>query len=382
MPYHHIDIDCQQVSKKPHDPCGDTFACKRTIYHATLICADGVGSGVKAHVASQMNTARLLELLHSGMSLRDAFYSVVETMSQWRDGSKPFTAFTLARILNDGSTTILGYEMPAPFFLGADEAYALQGHPLVVQAGVAHEYRCRLDPGCGLLLLSDGIVQSGMGRTYPMGWGINGIEVFLKGWVGYGRPVRSLVRDILGQAQENDGEHSGDDKTVVVAQCREGQVVNVMTGPAVDRSQDMALVNSFLDQEGLKVVCGATTADVVARCAQEELEVEQKPLSFSTPPRYFIQGIDLVTEGAVTLNQVHNILDEDLGQAQDKSAAVDLALMLKNADRINFIVGCAENAANKDLVYRKQGILSRVRVVPMIAAKLEAMGKLVSIQNT
>jgi hypothetical protein len=381
MPYHHIDVECQQVPKKQGDPCGDAFLCKRTIYHSTIICADGIGSGVKAHVASQMNTARLAELLSSGMSLRDAFFSVVETMGQWRDSTKPFTAFTVARILNDGSTTILGYEMPAPLFLGAQEACALVAYPLVIDTGVAQEYRCHLAPGTGLVLVSDGITQAGIGRAYPTGWGIDGVERFLEGWVGRGRPLRLAVRDILRQAQEHDEGISGDDQTVVLAHCREGGVVNLMTGPAKDRAVDMDRVNSFLDHEGLKIVCGATTADVVARCAQEELEVEQKPLSFSTPPRYFIQGIDLVTEGAVTLNQVYNILGEDLERESDQSAAADLALMLKGADRVNFNVGGAQNPANKDLVYRKQGILSREKIIPLIASKLEQMGKLVSIQN-
>jgi hypothetical protein len=381
MPYHHIDVECQQVPKKPGDPCGDAFLCKRTIYHSTIICADGIGSGVKAHVASQMNTARLAALLSSGMSLRDAFFSVVETMGQWRDSTKPFTAFTVARILNDGSTTILGYEMPAPVFLGAKEACALVAYPLVVETGVAQEYRCRLVPGTGLVLMSDGITQAGVGRAYPTGWGIEGVERFLEGWVGRGRPLRLAVRDILRQAHDHDEGVSGDDQTVVLAHCREGGVVNLMTGPAKDRAVDMDRVNSFLDHEGLKVVCGATTADIVARCAQEELEVEQKPLSFSTPPRYFIQGIDLVTEGAVTLNQVYNILGEDLERESDQSAAADLALMLKGADRVNFSVGGAQNPANKDLVYRKQGILSREKIIPLIASKLEQMGKLVNIRH-
>lgn len=380
MAYHHIDVECQQVPKKPGDPCGDVFVCKRTIYHVTLICADGIGSGVKAHIAAQMNTTRLAELLSSGMSLRDAFFRLADTMGQWRDGTKPFMAFTVARILNDGSATILGYEMPAPVFLGPREAHVLEAYPLVAGRGVAHEYRCRLAPGSGLVLMSDGITQAGMGGSYPTGWGIEGVEEFLKGWVGRGRPLRLAVRDILRQVQDHDGGFSGDDQTVVVAHCREGGVVNVMTGPAGERAQDMARVNAFLDREGLKVVCGATTADILARCSQEPLEVEQKPLSFSTPPRYFIRGIDLVTEGAVTLNQVYNILGEDLERASDQSAAADLALMLKGADRVDFSVGCAENPANKDLVYRKQGILSREKIVPLIAAKLEQMGKLVSIQ--
>ncbi len=381
MSYKHIDMECLQASKKTGAPCGDAFVCQRTAYHTTLILADGIGSGIKAHIASQMNIARLSELLSGGASLRSAFLSVVSTMSQWRDHSMPFCAFLIARILNDGLMNILSYEMPAPIFIGNSDIHILKAGSLVVEAGVASEYRCRLHPKEGVLFLSDGITQAGLGGDLANGWGVEGIENFLVDLLDADRDLKKAARDVMRQAQVFDGEVSGDDKTVMVACCREGEVVNLFTGPPKDKGQDSRIAGEFLKQDGLKVICGASTADVVSRHCGSRIEVEQRPLSFTTPPRYFIDGIDLVTEGAVTLNQVYNILDEDLTKNSDKSAAADLACMLKASDWLRFTVGHAMNPANADLVFRKQGILPREKIIPLIAGKLEKMGKLVDIRD-
>lgn len=380
MEYFHIDTAVSQSSKKTGAPCGDAFFCHRSLYHTTLIVADGIGSGVRAHVASQMNVARLSQLLEGGMSLRDAFLSVAATVSGWRDVSMPFAAFTVARILNDGSTTILSYEMPPPVFWDHQGACVLAGEPLIVKAGVAGEYHCRIAPGEGLILVSDGIVQAGLGGSSSLGWTIEGAEGFLSGLAPKSRKPQEIADALLDEARRHDGAVSGDDKTVAVALCRKGLVVDVLTGPAADKARDLQIARDFVAREGLKVICGATTADIVARHTARELEVEQKTYSLSTPPRYFLEGIDLVTEGAVTLNQVCHIIQEDIKANYDRSAAADLVALLQEADFVRFTVGKAQNPANQDIVYRKQGILNREKVVVQLAEKLEQMGKLVSVE--
>ncbi len=380
MAYQHIEIESHQSSKHLGAPCGDAFLVKRTPFHTTIICADGIGSGIKAHIASQMNIARLGALLEGGTTLRDAFLSVVGTMSTWRDRSMPFSAFIVMRILNEGTTTILNYEMPDPILLSKKDVSTLSSDPLVVPAGVASEYHVHLHPDEGVLLVSDGIIQAGLGKGLVSGWTISGVEEFLEPWLGKKIDFKQAARDVMRQAQYYDGDRSGDDRTVLLAHCRTGQIVDLFTGPPADRSKDAAVVASFLADESVKVVCGATSADIVARFSDLELEVEQRPVSLTTPPRYFMEGIDLVSEGAITLTQAYNILEEDLIKTSDRSAASDLAYILQQADHVRFTVGLARNPANTDIVYRKQGILARDKIVPLLADKLEKMGKLVTVR--
>lgn len=382
MPYFHIDIESRQMSKREGSPCGDTFLVKRTVYHTTIILADGIGSGVKAHIASQMNSARLETLLDGQMSLRDAFFGVAGTMSRWRDHSLPFSAFLVMRVLNDGTATVLSYEMPPVFLVSRREVSIISGQPLVVPAGLASEAHFTLAKEEGVLLVSDGIIQSGLGRRVLPEWGVEGVESFLSAKTGRELDFASLPGDVLGMARYNDGAHSGDDKTVLLAHSRCGIVVNILTGPPTDKERDRAVADAFDEAEGLKVICGATTADIFARHNNLTVEVEQRPVSYSSPPRYFLSGIDIVTEGAVTLTQAYNLLTDEAGNGidLDRSPAGDLAAMLRNADFIRFTVGLARNPANADVVYRKQGILARDRIVPLLAGKLERMGKLVTVE--
>lgn len=102
MGYVHCEIDTHQVPKRAAAACGDVVAWDRTASATTVICADGLGSGIKANLAAQMCTARLHELLRQGRSLREAFASVAETMNRARGTDLPYAAFTVARVLNDG----------------------------------------------------------------------------------------------------------------------------------------------------------------------------------------------------------------------------------------------------------------------------------------
>ena len=108
--YVHIEVETVQSPKRPEWPCGDVVACARSEAATSLICADGIGSGVHAHVAAELCVSRLLELLRLDFSLRKATASVVRSMERNREPGGTFAAFSVARILNDGMTTVLAYE--------------------------------------------------------------------------------------------------------------------------------------------------------------------------------------------------------------------------------------------------------------------------------
>jgi len=147
----------------------------------------------------------------------------------------------------------------------------------------------------------------------------------------------------------------------------------------LNRDDDTATIKRFLQLPGLKIVCGGTTAKLVAKYLNVPLEMEEEPMSAIAPPRYGIKGINLVTEGAVTLNQVYNILDEDIANLHEDSGVTELRLLLGVADKLNIIVGIADNTANTDISFRQRGVLSRKVLMPLLAEKLRQDGKLVNV---
>jgi hypothetical protein len=378
--YVHIEIETAQSPKRPEWPCGDVVACDRNEAATSLICADGIGSGIHAHIAAELCVSRLLELLRLGTSLRKATASVVRSMERNREPGGAFAAFSVARILNDGMTTILAYEAPAAILLGRRHAVAIPSRSVELGGTLVTESECYLEPGDGLILMSDGITQAGLGHGLVRGWETDGVLRYINGCLTDGRSPKELPTLVHNEARRLWVE-SGDDCTVITALCRRGQIVNILTGPPGASSSDVATVRRFMQSEGLKVVCGGTTAEIVARVLGESVVVETNPPSMVAPPRYEIPGVDLVTEGAVTLNQVYNVLDEDLANFTEDSGVTELCALLHVADRVNIFAGSAKNKASGDISFRQCGILTRENIVPLIADKLRTAGKLVVLER-
>jgi hypothetical protein len=379
--YVHVEVEVAQSSKRRGTPCGDVFACDRTPAATTMILADGIGSGIRAHLAAEMCTSRLRQLLRQGFSLRKAIAGVVRTMERSRDPARPFAAFSVARILNDGMATVIAYECPPPILVCRRHAAPLPQGPLELGGALVQEANGYLEPGDALLLVSDGITQAGLGGgVLANGWQTEGLVRFINDRMGEGLLPNELPRQIHREARQL-WTSDGDDCTVAVGLCRRGQIVNILSGPPGAKANDVAVVRRFIQAEGLKIVCGGTTAEIVAKVIRQRVLVEQEPKSLIAPPRYEIPGVDLVTEGAVTLNQVYNVLDEDLENLVEDSGVTELCSLLQLADRVNICMGSARNHAGSDISFRQQGILSRDRIIPLIVERLRAAGKLVVLER-
>ena len=299
-------------------------------------------------------------------------------MDRWRDPSKPFAAFSVARIRNDGMTTVLCYDAPPPLLVGPSQASRLPSRPLPWGKVLVTETQCQLRPGEGLLMMSDGITQAGIGTRFPYGWDTDGVVRFANCALIRGSQVPHVPDLVLNEARKI-WETNGDDCTATLAYCRVGNVVSMFTGPPANRQSDGIMVQRFMDLPGEKVVCGGTTADIVASWLGTTVEVEQESTNTHVPPRYAIPGIDVVTEGAVTLNQVCNLLDLDIPLLKEDNGVADLHNLLRAADCVHIIHGTARNQAADSVTFHQLGILARHNVLPLLVEKLRAQGKLVTV---
>lgn len=406
--YLHVEIASAQSAKRRGNPCGDVFRFERGSLGTTIVCADGLGSGVKANIAAVMCVSRLFGLLGMDFSLREAFWAVARTMTAAMGSDLPFVAFTMARISPDGRATVLTYESPPPILVSRRRAQLLDQRLLELKPAAVAEAQCHLEDGEGLLLCSDGITQAGLGVRrggahvrkagerfhqadsqrsdarsdlgFGAGWEISGVCDYVNELLAAGLASRDIPDEVHAQARRLWRPSSGDDCTVVLALCRPGVTVNLLTGPPARRTDDRTLVGRFLKSEGVKVVCGATTARLVGQRLGVSLQVDEGESGIA-PPAYRLPGIDLVTEGAVTLNQVFNILDEDPQDCPEESGVTRLCRLLRNADRVNVFLGTARNPATGDIAFRQQGILPRTTIVPLLVERLRQQGKFVTLET-
>ncbi|MHB1461966.1 MAG: SpoIIE family protein phosphatase [Armatimonadota bacterium] len=382
--YLHVEIDTLQLSKHEGDVCGDVIMWERTESSTNLVISDGMGHGIKANIAAEMCAARLMELIRQGTSLRQAFSSLVHTMEQAKTSELPYAVFTVVRILNDGVSTVLSYEMPAPIFLARRYAQVLQQRTFSVGHSLIGEATCHLTKGEGIMVMSDGVTMAGLDSGQPgmvMGWGVEGVNQFSSDQMSSGVAFHDLPEHVMSRTVKLWGTSLGDDCSILLAGCRPGNTVNIFTGPPTDPEKDMEVVNRFMMLQGTKVVCGGITAQITAENLGVPIEMEEKPKSLLSPPRCYIDGIDLVSEGAITLNQIYNVLDEEPGALEDDSAVTELHELLKNADRVRIMMGGAINPATRDISFRQKGILTRQAIVPLLARKLQEAGKLVIVED-
>jgi len=318
--------------------------------------------------------------MRGGLSLRRAFQSLLTTLEDGRGTGVPWSTLTCARIRPDGAATILNYEAPPPILISTVHAAVLPARSLPEVGATAEETLCHLQSGEGVMLLSDGITQAGVGQGSQDGWGVEGVAKQMTDWLRSGKKPQELPALTLAHAHRLWRGGKGDDCTAALIQCREGLVVTILTGPPSDPKHDRETVRRFMEADGLKIVCGATTARVVARETGKDLKVGEVPDNPLIPPTNIIDGIDLTTEGAVTLNQVCNLLDVDISNWTEKHGVATLANFLQAADLVRIFHGQAVNQASREMLeFRQHGVLERRQVVTLLADKLRAQGKLVEI---
>ena len=366
-----------QKIKQGQIVCGDTFVCERTIDGSAFILCDGIGSGAYANIAAICCASRLHELLKNGISLRAAAEMTAASMHKAREAEIPFSAFSVALILPDGRFTLYTYESPEPVVILNGSATVLKPDFYTAGYEVIGKVSGTLDIGDSLLLCSDGITQAGMGHGLNMGIGSQGLAHFINRQPVDAQGIRDLPATVLAMAASVSGGRYEDDSTFAVLHCREASQLTMMTGPPSLASRDAVYVADFMAMPCAKVVCGSTTAEIVARELKREVKMVKVGSSFGSPPEYYMEGIDLTTEGAVMLNQVYNILGES-ADSFEGGVVERLAAMLTAVDVIHFFLGAGTNVAHTGLLFKQIGVMPRKKTLRLLAEKLKAMGKLVT----
>jgi hypothetical protein len=381
MGYQHIEIELHQQSKNPGMPCGDVFYRKKTEKHTTIILSDGKGHGIKANVAATMNVAYLAKLMETGYSPRAAFFKLIDFLNKVGSDGSHYAVFSIARILNDGVTLLLTYEMPPPIFISQQGAIVLDQRKIETEnASSVYEANCYLKNGEAIMLMSDGITQAGIGRGYSYGWGSNELCKFINKNIPPKIDYKDLSRSIMREVYQICNCHNDDDVSSVIAYSRTGKVSTIFTGPPTDKNLDAKYVYQFTKSDGYKIICGGTTASIFAKILGREIKIDTSSPSVFTPPQYHIDGFDLVTEGAVTLNQFYNIIDEDRILMTDDSPITLLYDYIMSSDKVVFYLGSYNSFEETDIEFIQRGIKTRRQIVPLIAERLTQLGKLVVVE--
>jgi hypothetical protein len=370
------DIISQSV-KSGKVVCGDAVMRSRTPDCTIFVLCDGIGSGVYANIAAIACASRLLELFRAGVSQGAACEMVAESMHRARQEAIPFSAFSAASILPDGQFTVYSYEAPPPILIKDGTAYALNPHFTPAGDEEIGESSGTLGIGDSLVLCSDGATQAGLGHGYTFGIGADGLSEYINYCLNLGTVLHNLPDRICSMAAQISGGRVEDDTTAAVITCRNAREITMLSGPPSIKSKDRAFIERFMASTGTRVVCGSTTAEVLARELNREIRLKSVGTSLGNPPEYMMDDVDLITEGAVVLNQINNLLDENPDRFVNDTPAERVCAMLLSADVIKFIVGRSVNDAHMELLFKQLGIRPRDAAIRLMIKKLRDLGKLI-----
>lgn len=372
-------IRCWNIPKKFAGISGDVIDSYKTRYAITLAHADGKGSGIAAHLAATLAVSRILALVKEGMSIRKIAEKMTQTMLEAKNRDEPFSAFRIVRLLADGTVFHYAFEMPPLLMFKNHRVSRLKGKKNWYDHLFSEEHLFSLRSGEGLISLSDGIVMAGLGKNSREGWGIPGIIHYLN--LQPGRTLQEAPDGdaLIHEAVARWGGFPGDDCSVTFLRAREAKTVHILTGPPSAKQRDYDYLKKFFSREGEKIVCGGTTAKLASHFLRKPLKITEEANLFGLP-RYELEGVDLVTEGVITLNMVYHLLDDVQHRKYPFTPAVLMAEKILEADMICIQAGMAQNPSLDDVEFKQLNILQRKTIIPLLQKRLEELGKVVEVE--
>jgi hypothetical protein len=374
----------KQIQKQGEELCGDNVAVARHADYVTLALSDGLGSGVKANILSILTTRIVMHLMENELPLSEVVETLGKTLPVCDVRKLAYSTFAIAQFFRDGRARVVEFDTPPFILLRGRKFVSVPYEERQIERKTIRESELQLKRGDWIIFVSDGVVNAGIGGLYPLGWGLKQITSFLQEHSHPDLSAQEFANKLVQAVCDLYCNRPGDDVSVAVIKARHKLVATVLTGPPVDRSTDEEIVTRFKQKTGFLAVCGGTTAKIVAHyMGGKPLEVDLATAKPDVPPLAAVEGVDLTTEGILTLTKANDLLHSGADKETVKfdvdgsSALVRLCL---DVDHIHFMVGLSVNPAhqNPDLP-RQLGM--KLAVVREIAEELRKRGKEVTIET-
>lgn len=374
------EIAVAQLSKAGEELCGDKVEIARTAAATTVAISDGLGSGVKASILATLTTKIASSLLKRNIPLAEVVPTITETLPVCRERKIAYSTIQIIKILPDCMATVVEYDTPATFLLRSGQVIPFPTEAKTIGGRAVREGRLLLDENDILVAVSDGVIHAGIGGLLKLGWDWSGIAAELA-TCSPADDAETIADHIMGCCNGYYLGHPGDDSTVVVVKLRRPRNLTLLTGPPANPDMDGPIVKRFLRSEGKKVIAGGTTANIVSRVTGRPVAVDLEYQDPEIPPIATIDGLDLVTEGVLTLTAATARLENlpKLRTSRRRDGATLLARLLAEADRIDILAGTAVNPAHQNPNFPAH-INIKTQVLATLRARLDAMGKQVTVE--
>ena len=384
-----VDVAYKSLNKFTEELCGDKVELLKTADSDIMILADGMGSGVKANILATLTSKILGNMFLNGATLEECVETIVQTLPVCQVRQVAYATFSILQVFHNGDAYLVEFDNPGCIFVRDGRLMEIPSNIRELEGKKINEYRFRVQKGDCFLLMSDGTIHAGVGMILNFGWDWKEIAEYA---VKQYRLTVSASRMAAMMVKACDDLYlgrPGDDTTVACMRIIDRKVVNLLTGPPKKAEDDGQMVASFMEGEAKRIVCGGTSANIVSRVLGRKLKPTLDYVDPEIPPIAYIDGLELVTEGVLTLNHAVNLMkryanDENINEKffleldKKNGGSMVAKMLIEDCTDLNLFVGKAINVAhqNPDLPF-DLGI--RQHLVEQLKLTAEKMGKTVTI---
>ena len=381
------DIGYRSLNKHGEQLCGDQIMVVPQGENSTVIVlADGMGSGVKACILSTLTSKIISTMVAEGLDIEDCVSTIAATLPICAEREVAYSTFTILRIIDNEEAEIIQYDNPQVILLREGHNFDYPKTEMNIGGKTIYKSRIPLQENDIFIALSDGAIHAGVGMSLNFGWQRNDIIEYMETFYDVGFTAKTLSTILLDECNKLYGGEPGDDTTVCTVRIRKRVPMNLIIGPPANRDDCSKMMSLFFSKEGKHIVCGGTTSSIAAEFLHQTVEPSLDFADPEIPPTAKIKGVDLVTEGVITINKVldyaQNYLADNENYAEwsyKKDGASQIArLLFEEATDINFFVGRAVNPAhqNPDLPINFN---IKMRLVDELADCMRKMGKRIKV---
>ena len=380
------DIGYKSVSHYGEELCGDHVDIVEQDENSTVIVlADGLGSGVKASILSTLTSKIISTMMAEGLPLEECVSTIAATLPVCSVRGVAYSTFTIIHLKNNDIAEVIQYDNPQVIIIRDEENYDYPKTEMNIGGKKIFKSVIKLRENDIFVAMSDGCPHAGIGMSYNFGWKREDIISFMETLAPVGYTAKTLSTILVDECFKLYGGKPGDDATACVVRIRKREPMNILFGPPSNRDDANRMMSLFFSKEGKHIICGGTTSSIASKYLGKPLKAN---LDFSSdlPPTAEIEGVDLVTEGVITVNKVveyakdylaENNFYEEWSFKRDGASQIS-RLLFEEATDINFYVGRAINPAhqNPDLPINFN---IKMNLVEELSKSLKLMGKRIKV---
>lgn len=381
------DIAFNSVIKHGEQLCGDKVELIELGDNSyVMVLADGLGSGVKANILATLTSKIISTMMANNLSIEDCVETIALTLPVCSVRKVAYSTFTIIRVSDSEEAEIIQYDNPQVIILRDGKSIDYPKTVTEIEGKTIYKSRVKLQENDVFIAMSDGAIYAGVGMTMNFGWQRENIVEFMEQMYDPDYTAKSLCNLLLDECNRLYGGKPGDDTTIGTIKIRKRSQVNLLFGPPANPDDAEKMHSLFFSKGGKHIVCGGTTSSLVAEYLNKPINTSIDYLDPEIPPTASIEGVDLVTEGVITMSKVleyakgylsSNDLYSDWSFKKDGASQI-ARMLFEHATDINFFVGRAINPAHQN-PNLPISFNIKMQIVEELSEALKKMGKRIKV---